>query len=110
MSPNARPIAIDARLYATVAGVANVIPSFVILVITLAPLVNNSETRTPHPPSLRSVVIPSTVAPKDKCSTLTLATNGYLARLLLSGSSESDGTSVIRVGSVIKGRPAIPQP
>jgi len=95
MSTKARPIVVGGRLYATVAGVANVIPLFfVILAKTLAPLGNSSGTRIPQPPSLKSVVIPSTSAPEAKCSIVTLATNGYLARLVLPGSSESNGTSI----------------
>jgi len=103
MSPKARPIALDGRLYDTVAGVANVIPFFVIFAKTVVPLVNISETRTPHPPSLRSVVIPSTIPPEAKRSILTLATNGYLARLPFLESSESNDTSITRGGSVIRG-------
>src|SRR5258708_5443627 len=98
MSTKARPIVVGGRLYATVAGVANVIPFFVILAKTLAPLANSSGIRIPQPPSLKSVVIPSTSAPEAKCSIVTLATNGYLARLVLPGSSESNGTSVARDG------------
>ncbi len=71
MSTKASPIVVGARLYATVAGVANVIPFFVILAKTLAPLANSSGTRIPQPPSLKSVVIPSTSAPEAKCSIVT---------------------------------------
>jgi hypothetical protein len=97
MSTKARPIDAGGRLYATVAGVTNVVPLFVIFAKTLVPPENSSGTRTPHPPSLRSDVIPSTSVPDFKCSIVTLAMNGYLARLVFAGSG-SKNTSIVRGG------------
>jgi hypothetical protein len=108
MSMKARPIAAGGRLYATLAGVANLIPFFVMLTITLAPRANNSGARTPHPPSLKSVVTASASAPDAKCSIVTVATNGYLARLVFPGSSEFNGTSISGNRSIVSlVRPAV---
>jgi len=92
ISSKETPIAWSFRLYATVACVIKETSPCVISSRIRLPRENGSLVKTQQPPSLKSVVRPSSCTPDSKSFAFTVATNGYLAGRF-PVEADSNGTS-----------------